>query len=266
MAAWLVGYIAVFTKMSSAQQDVGNHYVVPEVFWFKGASSSMALPRRPIPAEFRRGNDLRTSKERGRNWKNVRRTKLFCPACELLGVHKEGRRHAWAKGYCTFCAKSKGLIEPEHSINRKRVKKDAQGDRVGKNFQKKTVVKVRKKPYQRVPKIIANSKASKPKAKAKARGSKPEVKWPKPAVSQERVEPIPFQGSWSDAIRSTGHHLRTKKWPASVVFVAKLPPITEPSMDRPWRRTRSRDIDVPDERVQFAMGLAELSMEEIMMS
>ena len=74
MAAWLVGYIAVFTKMSSAQQDVGNHYVVPEVFWFKGASSSMALPRRPIPAEFRRGNDLRTSKERGRNWKNVRRT------------------------------------------------------------------------------------------------------------------------------------------------------------------------------------------------
>ena len=58
MAAWLVGYIAVFTKMSSAQQDVGNHYVVPEVFWFKGASSSM-VSRPPIPAEFRRGNDLK---------------------------------------------------------------------------------------------------------------------------------------------------------------------------------------------------------------
>ena len=223
------------------------------------------MPRRPIPEEFRRGNDLRTSKQRGRKWKNVRRTKLFCPACELLGVHKEGRRHVWAKGYCTSCAKSKGFIEPEHSITRKRWKKDAQGNQVRKDFQKKTVVKVEKKPTK-VPKMIANSKAYKPKAKAKARGSKPEVKWPKPAVSEERVEPVPFQGSWSDALRSTGHLLPTKKWPTSVVFVAKLPPITEPSMDRPWRRTRSRDIDVPDERVQFAMGLAELSMEEIMMS
>ena len=169
MAAWLVGYIAVFTKMSSAQQDVGNHYVVPEVFWFKGASSSMALPRPPIPTEFRRGSDLRTSKERGRNWKNVRRK--CCPACLLLGVQKEGRRHVWAKGYCTSCAKSKGFIEPEHSITRKRWKKDAQGNQVRKDFQKKTVVKVEKKPTK-VPKMIANSKASKPKAKAKARVSK----------------------------------------------------------------------------------------------
>ena len=220
----------------------------------------MALPRRPIPAEFRRGIDLRTSKERGRNWKNVRRA--CCPVCELLGVHKEGRRHVWAKGYCTSCAKSKGFIEPERSRTRNHYKVDAQGNRPPQALKKK----IFRKPYQRVPKIIANSKASKPKAKAKARGSKPEVKWPKPAVSQERVGPVPFQGSWSDALRNTGHLLRTKKWPTSVVFVTKLPPITEPSMDRPWRRTRSRDIDVPDERVQFAMGLAELSMEEIMMS
>ena len=172
----------------------------------------MALPRPPIPTEFRRGSDLRTSKERGRNWKNVRRK--CCPACLLLGVQKEGRRHVWAKGYCTSCAKSKGFIEPEHSITRKRWKKDAQGNQVRKNFQKKTVVKVEKKPTK-VPKMIANSKAYKPKAKAKARGSKPEVKWPKPAVSEERVEPVPFQGSWSDALRSTGHLLRTKKWPTS---------------------------------------------------
>ena len=166
----LVGWLAVFTKMSSAQQDVGNHCVVPEVFWFKGASSSM-VSRPPIPAEFRRGNDLRTSKERGRNWKNVRRTKLFCPACELLGVHKEGRRHAWAKGFCTLCARSKGFIEPGHSRTRKHYKKDAQGNQVRTDFQKKTVVKVEKKPTK-VPKMIANSKASKPKAKAKARVSK----------------------------------------------------------------------------------------------
>ena len=224
----------------------------------------MAWPRRPIPTEFRRGNDLRTWKQRGRK-ERPKVPRKCCPACELLGVHKQGRRHAWAKGFCTLCARSKGFIEPERSRTRKHYKKDAQGNQVRTDFQKKTVVKVEKKPTK-VPKMIANSKACKLKAKAKARGSKPEVKWPKPAVSQERVEPVPFQGSWSDAIRSTGHHLRTKKWPASVVFVAKLPPITEPSMDRPWRRTRSRDIDVPDERVQWAMGLAELSMEEIMSS
>jgi hypothetical protein len=100
---------------AEGRRYVRNHYVVPEVFWFKGASSSMAKPRRPIPAEFRRGNDLRLSKERGRNWKNVRRKKLFCPACELLGVYREGRRHVWAKGYCTSCAKTKGFIEPERS-------------------------------------------------------------------------------------------------------------------------------------------------------
>ena len=171
LAGWLarcgclVGWLAVFTQMSSAQQDVGNHYVVPEVFWVKGPSSSMAWPRRPIPAEFRRGNDLRTDKQRGR-----KRKRKCCPACELLGVYKQGQR-SWAKGYCILCARSKGFIEPEHSRTRKHFKKDAQGYRIRTDRQKKTVVKVKKKPTK-VPKMIANSKASKPKAKAKARVSK----------------------------------------------------------------------------------------------
>ena len=49
-----------------------------------------------------------------------------CPACEFLGLHKQGRSEAWTKGYCKMCARS-FFIEPEHSRTRKHVKKDAQG-------------------------------------------------------------------------------------------------------------------------------------------
>ena len=68
-----------------------------------------------------------------------------------------------------------------------------------------------------------------------------------------------FQGSWSDAIRATGHHLRRRNWPKSVVFVRKLPAIILPTRDRPQRRARGREIDVPEERLrlQYAMELAE---------
>ena len=45
-----------------------------------------------------------------------------CPACEFLGLHKQGRSEAWTKGYCKMCARS-FFIEPEHSRTRKHVKK-----------------------------------------------------------------------------------------------------------------------------------------------
>ena len=129
----LVGWLAVFTQMSSAQQDVGNHYVVPEVFWFKGPSSSMAWPRRPIPAEFRRGNDLRTDKQRGR-----KRKRKCCPACELLGLHKQGRRMLGPRAIA-FCAPdprvslSQNTAEPEN-ISRK-MRRDTGSERIARRRQ-----------------------------------------------------------------------------------------------------------------------------------
>ena len=54
---------------------------------------------------------------------------------------------------------------------------------------------------------------------------------------------------------------RVKNWPQSVGFVAKLPSITQPTMERERQRNHIRKIVVPDDRVQFAMGLAELSYE-----
>ena len=59
---------------------------------------------------------------------------------------------------------------------------------------------------------------------------------------------------------------RVKNWPQGVAFVAKLPSITQPTMERERQRNHIPKIVVPDDRVQFAMGLAELSYEEIMSS
>ena len=215
----------------------------------------------------------RVKQPRKWGWDHVRRN--CCPACALRGVRKEARRHVWAKGYCRSCAVTRGFIDPACVGDRlERTKKrrlELQASRKnGQAVVKKKKAVVKKENGQAVVKkeIIANSKASKPKANAKARESKPKAKGPKPTVFQERSEPEVFQGSWSDAIRATGHHLRRRNWPKSVVFVRKLPAIIQPTMERPQRRARGREIDVPEERLrlQYAMELAELSMEEIMSS
>ena len=230
----------------------------------------MRHDKRPIPAHLKRGNDLRLAKDRPRKWGWDYVHRKCCPACALRGVRKEARRHAWAKGYCKACASARGFTDSAE--NRRHKSEQAKKRRLELRANGQAVVKKKKAVVKgqvvNAKEIIANSKASKPKANAKARESKPKAKGPKPTVFQERSEPEPFQGSWSDAIRATGHHLRRRNWPKSVVFVRKLPSIIQPIMDRPQRRARGREIDVPEERMrlQYAMELAELSMEEIMSS
>ena len=86
-----------------------------------------------------------------------------------------------------------------------------------------------------------------------------------------------------EAMRTTAHHVRAenegvieksedaggKRWSKEVVFVRKLPPITQPLMEREgqrrmMQRRSGRNIVVPDDRIQFAMELAALPFETVM--
>ena len=71
-----------------------------------------------------------------------------------------------------------------------------------------------------------------------------------------------------DAMNDRVKNDRVKNWPKNVFFLAKLPSIRQPVMEKRAPRKRSRPIiDVADaDRVQYAMELAELSFEEIMKS
>ena len=140
--------------------------------------------------------------------------------------------------------------------------------------------KVKKQPKERKPKVVVvvmpRRKNSKPNAKALQCARKADDL--KPALERP-----PGNHVFLEAMRTTAHHVRAenegvieksedaggKRWSKEVVFVRKLCPITQPTMEREgqrrmWQRHSGRNIVVPDDRIQFAMGLAELSMETIM--
>ena len=66
-----------------------------------------------IPEQWRRGNDYRTDRERGRdaNGRNPRKRRGKY-MCKTNLCPSEGRR-GWAKGFCKKCAKQRGHIEPK---------------------------------------------------------------------------------------------------------------------------------------------------------
>jgi hypothetical protein len=135
--------------------------------------------------------------------------------------------------------------------------------------------KVKKEPKEKKSKVVMpRGKNSKPNAKALQCARKADDL--KPAMERP-----PGNHAFLEAIRTTAHHVRAqnedvmeksegarvKRWPKNVIFVRKLPPITQPTMEREWQRWQrhlGRNIVVPDDRLQFAMELADLPFETIM--
>ena len=124
--------------------------------------------------------------------------------------------------------------------------------------------------------VMPRRKNSKPNAKALQCARKADDL--KPALERP-----PGNHAFLEALRTTAHHVRAenegviekaedaggKRWSKEVVFVRKLPPITQPTMEREGQRRMmqrrlGRNIVVPDDRLQFAMELAALPFEEIM--
>jgi len=67
--------------------------------------------KRPIPTEWRRGNDHRNDKDRNRVRRRVRHFPV-CPDCDEQGLLTRATTNIWCKGLCKAHARKKGLKEP----------------------------------------------------------------------------------------------------------------------------------------------------------
>ena len=179
-----------------------------------------------IPEQWRRGNDYRTDRERGRdaNGRNPRKRRGKY-MCKTNLCPSEGRR-GWAKGFCKKCAKQRGHIEPKRKYPMCIAigcPSRGQGNwceghckKCAIKIGKKRVVKVKnklkmmaetadaekkiKKEVKKEPEVLMKKKMNaqmeikkKPKVMmAKAKGPKPKAKT------------FPGNSAWLDAIRTTG--------------------------------------------------------------
>ena len=186
---------------------------------------------------------------------------------------------------CTKCAKENGCSFPLTKIlNKRKVNKEPVAKKQPEVLLKKKVNaqrKVKKQPKEKKPKVVVmpRRKNSKPNAKALQCARKADDL--KPALERP-----PGNHAFLEALRTTAHHVRAenegviekaedaggKRWSKEVVIVRKLPPITQPTMERKGQRRMmqrrlGRNIhDVPDDvdRIQFAMELAALPIETVM--
>ena len=220
----------------------------------------------------------------------------------LVNCNASARR-GWANGLCISCARCNRYMEPRKSRNRCHHKKEMPSEKEPK--EKKP--KVKKEPKEKKPNHYPkDSVASRHQDRdnmseglnANWKDYYPDLieeegsGWP-PSVNRRLNVRAPQKKSMvvmprgkNSKPNAQAHHVRAenegviekaedaggKRWSKEVVIVRKLPPITQPTMERKGQRRMmqrrlGRNIhDVPDDvdRIQFAMELAALPIETVM--
>ena len=225
--------------------------------------------KRPIPTVFRRGySDYATEKKRCRQ-----RVKELCPVCAVLGVKKLARR-GWANGLCISCARCNGCMEPRKARNRRHHKKEMPSEKEPR--EKKP--KVKKEPKEKKPNhYVKDSVASRHQDRDNmseglnanwkdyypdlieedGNGWQPSVNRRLNLRAPQKKSMVVMPREKNSKPNAQAHHVRAenegviekaedaggKRWSKEVVFVPKLPPITQPTMEREkQRRMGCRDV------------------------
>ena len=180
--------------------------------------------------------------------------------CIAIGCPSRGQR-GWCQGYCKKCAPKNGRSRPVEVQKQKKVKvknevkrmaetagAEKQEPKVMAETSKKRRVQIGDKKSKANPDdtskvVMPRRKNSKPNAKALQCARKADDL--KPALERP-----PGNHAFLEALRTTAHHVRAenegviekaedaggKRWSKEVVIVRKLPPITQPTMEREGQR------------------------------